>query len=113
MYGTAQLPKFRKDQFFASWEIDWSDRDSILDSQPKHPHLMEADLHPDHVRKVSNEIAQITPEQEQRYERENEGGNLVLSKFIDEMELRALGRFSWLIPTAEVPLTNLVSDFIV
>src|SRR5665811_39136 len=113
MYGTAQLPKFRKDQFFASWEIDWSDLDSVLDSQVKHPQLMEADLHPDHVRKVASEIAQVTPEQEQRYEQENEGGSLVLRKFIDEMEIRALGCFSWLIPTAEVPLTNLVRESIV
>jgi seryl-tRNA synthetase len=113
MYGTAQLPKFRKDQFFASWEIDWSELHSILDSEVQHPQLMEADLHPNLVRKISKEIAQISPEEEAKYEAENEGGSLVLRKFIDGMQLRALGRFSWLIPTAEVPLTNLVRDSIV
>jgi len=113
MFGTGQLPKFRKDQFFASWEIDWSDRNSVLESELRNPQLMEANLHPDLVRKVAQEIAQLSPEDEANYERDNEGGSLVLRKFIDQMELRALGRFSWLIPTAEVPLTNLVRESIV
>src|SRR6266852_3092812 len=113
MYGTAQLPKFRKDQFFASWEIDWSDVNSVLDSQSRHPQLMEADLRPDHIRKVSQEISQLSPEDEAKYEQEHQGGSLVLRKFIEGMDLHALGQFSWLIPTAEVPLTNLVRESIV
>jgi seryl-tRNA synthetase len=112
MYGTAQLPKFRKDQFFASWEIDWSDMNSMLDAQVRHPHLMEADLHPNQVRKVAQAIADIRPEEEAAYEREHEMGSLALRKFIDGMAVRALGQFSWLIPTAEVPLTNLVRESI-
>ena len=57
------------------------------------------------------EITKISPEQEIAYEKE-EQGSLVLRKFIDGMKLRALGQFSWLIPTAEVPLTNLVRESI-
>jgi seryl-tRNA synthetase len=113
MYGTAQLPKFRKDQFFASWEIDWSDVNSVLDAQVRHPQLMEAELHPDRVRGVAGDVARITPEEETAYAREHEGGSLVLQTFIDRMDLHALGQFSWLIPTAEVPLTNLVRESIV
>jgi seryl-tRNA synthetase len=113
MYGTAQLPKFRKDQFFASWEIDWSDVNSVLDAHARHPQLMEAELHPDRVRGVAGDIARITPEEETAYAREHEGGSLILQTFIDRMDLHALGQFSWLIPTAEVPLTNLVRESIV
>jgi seryl-tRNA synthetase len=112
MFGTAQLPKFRKDQFFASWEIDWEDVNDILDAQSRRPQLMEAELHPAQVRRIAREIAKISPEEEAAYERD-ESGSLILSRFIEEMKLRALGQFSWLIPTAEVPLTNLVRDSIV
>jgi seryl-tRNA synthetase len=110
MFGTGQLPKFRTDQYFASWEIDWSDRESVLESQLDHPWLMNRDLHPDWVQKLAAEIAELPsgigndPE---------EVGSKVLRKLIDDMQLRAMGQFSWLIPTAEVPLTNLVRESIV
>jgi seryl-tRNA synthetase len=112
MFGTAQLPKFRKDQFFASWEIDWSDADSVLDAQSHHPYLMEMRMQPDRVRAVAQEITKISNVDEEKYERENDGDSLVLRTFIDQTKARALGQFSWLIPTAEVPLTNLVRESI-
>jgi seryl-tRNA synthetase len=112
MFGTAQLPKFRKDQFFASWEIDWSDADSVLDAQIHHPYLMEMKMRPDYVRRVAQEITKISDADEEQYERENDGDSLVLRTFIDRTNAHALGQFSWLIPTAEVPLTNLVRESI-
>jgi seryl-tRNA synthetase len=108
MFGTAQLPKFQSDQFFASWEIDWKDIDSSLKSEPDHPWLMES-MHPDELRKLAERIAKISPESEAEYEAEHHGSR-VLREFIDGTNLRSLGRFSYLIPTAEVPLTNLVRE---
>ena len=40
MYGTGQLPKFRPDQFLASWEIDWSDVNSVLAAQSDHQSMI-------------------------------------------------------------------------
>src|SRR5271167_346529 len=45
MFGTAQLPKFRNDQFFASREIDWSTVEGALDSYADAPWLIRP-LHP-------------------------------------------------------------------
>jgi seryl-tRNA synthetase len=112
MFGTAQLPKFRKDQFFASWEIDWTDLGSILEAHTNHPWLMESELHPIHVQKLAQEISQVSSAEEAGYAEEHHGGSLILRKFIERMDLTALGKFSWLIPTAEVPLTNLVRESI-
>ncbi|WP_026606373.1 serine--tRNA ligase [Methylocapsa acidiphila] len=111
MYGTAQLPKFRSDQFFASSEIDWSDIDSILESERENPWLIKS-MHPDKVRSLSQKIANISLEDEAEYAAEHEGGSRILREFIDGTGLRGLSRFSYLIPTAEVPLTNLVRESI-
>jgi seryl-tRNA synthetase len=110
MFGTGQLPKFRTDQYFASWEIDWSDRESILESQLDHPWLMDRDLHPDWVQDLAAEIAALPRDD---IKDNLEEGSQILRKLIDGLQLRALGQFSWLIPTAEVPLTNLVRESIV
>jgi seryl-tRNA synthetase len=109
MFGTGQLPKFRWDQFFASWEIDWKDINSISDAPANYQSIMKRTPHPDWVRKFVDEVAAITPEDESKFEAET-GGSLLLRKFIDVAQLRGLGHFKWLIPTAEVPLTNLVRE---
>jgi seryl-tRNA synthetase len=111
MFGTGQLPKFRTDQYFASWEIDWSDIDSILQSHTSHPWLMNEEMRPDLIRAAAEEIVSISSDIEAAYEQRHHG-SLTLRKFIDRLRLRALGQYSWLIPTAEVPLTNLVRESI-
>lgn len=108
MFGTAQLPKFREDQFFASWEADWRDINSLLQTPLNFRWLME-NMSPSKVQEIAREIVAITPEAETSYEAAN-GGSLVLHQFINRTGLRSLGQFKWLIPTAEVPLTNLVRE---
>src|SRR5262245_56860272 len=67
-------------------------------------------LHPRLAREVAEKVVAVTEDAERNYGRENEGSSLVLRKFIDGAKLRSLGDISWLIPTAEVPLTNLVRE---
>jgi seryl-tRNA synthetase len=112
MFGTAQLPKFREDQYFASREIDWSSAESALDSDSNAPWLTRP-LKPNELRSVVKEISAISDEQEETYAAENETGSLVLRKFMDFAEVRSMSRNMWLIPTAEVPMTNLVRESIV
>ncbi len=111
MFGTAQLPKFRNDQFFASWEINFKSINSILDSQSDAPWLIEQ-MHPDRLKEIAARISSITNAEEIDYAEENEGGSLALRQFIDSTSMRSMGASSWLIPTAEVPLTNLVRESI-
>jgi seryl-tRNA synthetase len=106
MYGTAQLPKFRKDQFLASWEID-----SFLDAPSNFRWIMQ-NMRPEEVRKIAERIVAIPPEAEAASEL-TEDGSLVLREFIDSAGAKSLGQILWLIPTAEVPLTNLVRESIV
>jgi seryl-tRNA synthetase len=112
MFGTAQLPKFREDQYFASSEIDWSDLNSGLDSSPNAPVLIRQ-LTPAKVREIAAQIAKQSADDEARYAEENEGGSLTLRTFFDAVHARHMTQSSWLIPTAEVPMTNLVRDSIV
>jgi seryl-tRNA synthetase len=105
MYGTAQLPKFRPDQFFASWETD-----NILDAPLNFRWIME-NMHPDRVRQVAERIVAIPPDAEAASER-TEDGSLVLREFLNGTGAKSLGQLLWLIPTAEVPLTNLVRESI-
>jgi seryl-tRNA synthetase len=113
MFGTGQLPKFRPDQFLASWEIDWSDINSILSARSDHPSMIGTSLHPESIRKLAEKIVGITADDEKAFDIDNEGKSLILRTFIDELKVRGLGNTSWLIPTAEVPLTNLVRESIV
>jgi seryl-tRNA synthetase len=112
MFGTAQLPKFRSDQFFASSEVDWTDIESILSSQANAPWMIDK-LDPTRLRRLASEISGVTSSEEEAYRDQHEGGSLILRKFIDEAKVRTMSQNSWLIPTAEVPLTNLVRESIV
>ena len=103
MFGTAQLPKFRSDQFFASWQIDWT-AGNVLEASMNYPWLMEH-MSPDTVRAVAKTINEIDV-------RTDDDRDRILREFIDGTKLQSLGHFSWLIPTAEVPLTNLVRESI-
>jgi seryl-tRNA synthetase len=106
MYGTAQLPKFRADQFLASWEVD-----SVLEAPRNLPWIME-NMSPAKMRKIAERIVAISPEDEAASEL-TEDGSLVLREFTDAAGAKSLGQILWLIPTAEVPLTNLVRESIV
>ncbi len=112
MFGTAQLPKFREDQYFASSEINSNDSDAILDAIPADERWMMEHMHPDKVRAIAERIVSISEEDEEKYAEEHEQGSLVLREFIDRTKAKSLGRRHWLIPTAEVPLTNLVRESI-
>ena len=88
MFGTAQLPKFRDDQFAASASMD---RFEELSAQV---HLLNFNF-PDWV---ENGVLRLTPD---RLDQARE----LISKTSFTNNL-------WLIPTAEVPLTNLVRESI-
>jgi seryl-tRNA synthetase len=84
MFGTAQLPKFVDDQFFATRTVT---RTELLHDALKYAH---------------------EPDQE-----EFRLGKIDLEALIDRIVERApLKEDFWLIPTAEVPLTNLVRESI-
>jgi seryl-tRNA synthetase len=112
MFGTAQLPKFRNDQFFASREIDWSTVEGALDSHADAPWLIRP-LHPRDLKSLAKDILATSEEQARAYAAEHEGGDLLMGKFLDFAKARMMSQSSWLIPTAEVPLTNLVRESIV
>ena len=78
MFGTAQLPKFREDQFKASVEQDWS-----------------------------RQLDQL--EVEDRQARGRPGGDNLHSP-LTPSEAGQTEKNLWLIPTAEVPLTNLARE---
>ncbi|MCZ8260435.1 MAG: serine--tRNA ligase [Beijerinckiaceae bacterium] len=82
MYGTAQLPKFREDQFMVMSE---GTRTELLSDALEH---------------VSPGDAQVFRE-----------GLMPLAKLVERTLNRAPSREDrWLVPTAEVPLTNLVRE---
>lgn len=102
MFGTAQLPKFAEDQFFAGRVIGERERAVIADE-------------------ILN--AYTSEEKQKRYELSradfvsDEALRKVLARF-DAEHIRAKSEVPredkfWLIPTAEVPLTNLVREEIV
>jgi seryl-tRNA synthetase len=89
MFGTAQLPKFREDQFAASKSLDQFEQISrVVDFlKSKFPEKIKAGvLHVD-----TADLETVVKESEQ---------------------VSTIDHF-WLIPTAEVPLTNLVRESIV
>jgi seryl-tRNA synthetase len=88
MFGTAQLPKFKEDQFGASAPLSQQDRNLIADSiVRKHFHF------------------QVGGTKDWDFEAAKSAAERAL-------EFRSPQAF-WLIPTAEVPLTNLVRESIV
>jgi seryl-tRNA synthetase len=81
MFGTAQLPKFKDDQFIST-DMKWRE----------------------------DRLKEILEPLEQEIGRRNEPAQQVVGELIDEAD--TVEKF-WLIPTAEVPLTNLVRESIV
>jgi seryl-tRNA synthetase len=92
MFGTAQLPKFENDQFSTSLlDLDrfWPDYDAARDAQLE-------DIRARRIRPDQIGAASISRQQEWK------------RRLYSEYSQRL-----WLIPTAEVPLTNLVRESIV
>jgi seryl-tRNA synthetase len=82
MFGTAQLPKFADDQFSAARTIT---RAELLRAGLRYATATDQDLY--------------------------RAGNLALDELVDRtLEAAPLKEDFWLIPTAEVPLTNLVRE---
>src|ERR1035437_4129480 len=111
MFGTGQLPKFRTDQYFASSEIDWNQIGSILDAAGDFS-LSQMRMNPSSIRELAESLSRITADQENAYGEKNDGGSLLVREFIDRTRSKGLTGRRWLIPTAEVPLTNLVRESI-
>ena len=109
MFGTGQVPKFKTDQFYATKQIDGRETNDIL-SMPRNYRWVIENMNPEMIQKISQEIVTVTPEMEDDYARENETNSLILRKFLDGTNAHTEGMIHWLIPTAEVPLTNLVRE---
>lgn len=86
MFGTAQLPKFAEDQFFASSKFEWGEGD-------------QEKLSGAGVMLKEGTIVE-------RWDREKDLITIVGS------DTQLITQPRWLIPTAEVPLTNLVRESI-
>ena len=111
MFGTAQLPKFREDQFFVSSEVNWKRLEDILYKQGDFL-LSDLKLFPWTTKEIAEEISKISDEQEDAYSDQNEGASLRIRTYLHLTKSKALTGRHWLIPTAEVSLTNLVRESI-
>jgi len=104
MYGTAQLPKFKDDQFSTSRSSNQADElfDSMIKEGFKHAAAEVRALigrgkpAGEVMRQLDEIFVQQIPEWRKRFD----------SELAEQLKL-------WLIPTAEVPLTNLVRESIV
>ncbi|MGL5445717.1 MAG: serine--tRNA ligase, partial [Rhabdaerophilum sp.] len=98
MYGTAQLPKFADDQFFAGKNLgEEADYAEFSGAE------VRLQLTTDGLNRAAENIAQTI--------REHELNAGVMASIVQEMPgARSAKIAHWLIPTAEVPLTNLVRE---
>jgi seryl-tRNA synthetase len=91
MFGTAQLPKFREDQFLATSLPDadrfWADYEAAREEQHRDFRLRGLDM---------NEMTHESLKRQRDW----------VNRYYSEQYAKPL----WLIPTAEVPLTNLVRE---
>jgi seryl-tRNA synthetase len=101
MFGTAQLPKFRDDQFFAARQRSKQETDEQLDEDLNAASMEQKTV----LYGLSNEDFTSAEAQERMVQKLNQE-RVRLSKEIDQEQKY------WLIPTAEVPLTNLVREAI-
>jgi seryl-tRNA synthetase len=97
MFGTAQLPKFAEDQFAAARTPSPDDLDRIYGDLITEQTLRPLPTFPGSLFEIDDEMGGFRP-------------NLEGMKRFEELKHRYLNW--WLIPTAEVPLTNLVRESI-
>jgi seryl-tRNA synthetase len=103
MFGTAQLPKFKEDQFFSS---DWPNLDEKIERIKQYEYDRE---------RASKNVAEIQKKIDSGNRMPDVKRDLIAAQFQQkraEKGIEALSSSSqfWLIPTAEVPLTNLVRE---
>jgi seryl-tRNA synthetase len=108
MFGTGQLPKFEADLFFATKLIDGSNANDIL-SQPVGQRLSMAGMNPKEIRNMAEAVMAISWEHELATQNTEEGSPTV-GEFLKHSGAHAEAMPFWLIPTAEVSLTNYVAD---
>ncbi|MGH6728028.1 MAG: serine--tRNA ligase [Pseudolabrys sp.] len=100
MFGTAQLPKFAEDQFQTTHHVD-----------QKEVNIRLTEAH-ETLRKILSGETEISPVEQAKFRTILPG----IQKVFDEVILPFLesrkAESLWLIPTAEVPLTNLVRESI-
>lgn len=100
MYGTAQLPKFKEDQFNAS---------KVLDVDVWNENISK----PIELLPIGDVTSMSREEMISGFSRAAENVRRI-GKSLDEIKTAITNReYYWLIPTAEVPLTNLVRESIV
>jgi seryl-tRNA synthetase len=100
MFGTAQLPKFRDDQFSANRALFNAHGSELIEHDKNH---------------LTRETIRFKDPKRQ-YEFQEIGGTLVITNLSAEPSDFSIVLYPiplWLIPTAEVPLTNLVRESIV
>jgi seryl-tRNA synthetase len=101
MFGTAQLPKFREDQFQTTHEIDQTEvNKSLFEAGTTLKQLLSPTNLETLTSKEKALVDVLAPTVQEIYEK-------VISSLLEKRESL------WLIPTAEVPLTNLVRQSIV
>jgi seryl-tRNA synthetase len=121
MYGTAQLPKFEQDQFYGAnklighFEILKSNRESLareLENKSKLVSITSTWIEEGSIpsEKFSGDLATWKKERDDLVD--------LVHAYDSEIEkigkqVSGIARDLWLIPTAEVPLTNLVRESIV
>jgi seryl-tRNA synthetase len=103
MIGTAQLPKFEKDQYPAlRWVADIDGRKLVMTEQG--------------LKKTNDSRAPWTADDEEAYQSIQREGARFREVYVQDTEGLWRDKFwrfevyQWLIPTAEVPLTNLVRN---
>ncbi|MBV8978428.1 MAG: serine--tRNA ligase [Alphaproteobacteria bacterium] len=106
MFGTGQLPKFQNDQFFASKQIDLSDISAIAET-PEHA-ISITHLNSHTLRNIAKEISAI-PDWAEEGAINSDEGSPSYQLFVRKMEAVGEAPPYWLIPTAEVSLTNYVN----
>ncbi|MBI3705896.1 MAG: serine--tRNA ligase [Rhizobiales bacterium] len=101
MFGTAQLPKFANDQFQTTHEIDPKEVTArLFETWEKVERLLSTENIEKLVPKEKALVANLAPTVRELYE-------MAVKSLLEKREIL------WLIPTAEVPLTNLVRESIV
>jgi seryl-tRNA synthetase len=110
MFGTGQLPKFADDQFSTVNKVEAADaskklvKRSIDETFERLPHII-AEIEKETGKKVTIEHA---------LRRMSDVVNADMQNYLEELDKALSEKFRlWLIPTAEVPLTNLVRETIV
>ena len=104
MYGTGQLPKFKEDQFATRRSLSEVDKQFLWKQfrDADLPARLRELLNWGHEQKSAREMGEL---QDERHE-------LMVSKFLAQLDQDSDTNRLWLIPTAEVPLTNLVRESI-